>query len=851
MKFILCLLLMLCMFSGDIYALSEKMVVSIPYQNQEQIQDLISQGYDISSIVRNEEVHIVLSQEQFEIFKKDFVYHHIVFTENQMKSNLNSIYSKNNKSINGYHTYDEIVTTMQEYQNEYPDLCQMVELGPSQGKIYYDSGNSNYEEFNNTIYAMKITADVSEENDRPAYYFMGVHHAREPLSAEVCMTIMDDLLTTYINEEDENHPINQTQVWIIPVVNPDGHNVVLSQTDVWHRKTIFDNNNNGQIDLNINSWGYNIDGIDPNRNYEYMWGTSGVSFEFEYPTYPGTHPFAAVEVSYIKELFEEISFIAGISYHTYGNYVLYPYGYAFGKTSFNQDALADLAEQMAAITYTNTQNTNNLTPMPAWELYPCSGTTDDYLYYNYSTLSYTFELATEFIPNAQEVQMICQNNLPAANLLLSRHKQKFLTGIVTSAETGEPLKAEILVYPKDYNNPERLPIFSDEITGRYHYALLPGIYTLKVIADSYQTYITDFEVFENQATNLDVQLENVEFVDLYLNLSLDDLNSKRVLLEDFAFSTVIIEHSRIDTLVANEFGQVFLQDITPGEIYINAQSSQFFQYSSVFNIENTYNNQTLNVEFRQYDFIDLFDDFSNWYAINWIIDNETYYQGNSSAKLNNHFNSNLVSLNPIPTNPDENVYISFMANYGQLLQAYNYIDFLVSEDNQNWMSLTHIYQTDVTNINSGWEYFSFVLPANMYSQLYFKFSLNRFDTDYDLLSDFYLDLFCVSVGNVTVPLNDLVVDPNDNIQVMVYPNPFNPETTIDFTLNNETDISLNIYNVKGQLVNALVNERFKTGKYKIIWDGKNNDNKSLASGIYFYRLHTPKQILSGKLLLLK
>jgi hypothetical protein len=69
-----------------------------------------------------------------------------------------------------------------------------------------------------------------------------------------------------------------------------------------------------------------------------------------------------------------------------------------------------------------------------------------------------------------------------------------------------------------------------------------------------------------------------------------------------------------------------------------------------------------------------------------------------------------------------------------------------------------------------------------------------------------------------------------------YPNPFNPETNISFSLPEESEVNLKIYNLKGQLVNILVNTRLVAGIHTFTWKGKDESGKDVSSGIYFYRL---------------
>ncbi len=69
-----------------------------------------------------------------------------------------------------------------------------------------------------------------------------------------------------------------------------------------------------------------------------------------------------------------------------------------------------------------------------------------------------------------------------------------------------------------------------------------------------------------------------------------------------------------------------------------------------------------------------------------------------------------------------------------------------------------------------------------------------------------------------------------------YPNPFNPETIINFSLSEDSWVTLKVFNLLGQVVTTLVDEQKSAGEYAIRWDGKNSQNQDVASGVYFYRI---------------
>ncbi len=84
-----------------------------------------------------------------------------------------------------------------------------------------------------------------------------------------------------------------------------------------------------------------------------------------------------------------------------------------------------------------------------------------------------------------------------------------------------------------------------------------------------------------------------------------------------------------------------------------------------------------------------------------------------------------------------------------------------------------------------------------------------------------------------------------------YPNPFNPQTAIKYAVKQDGNVSLKIFNLKGQLVKTLVNDDVKAGFHSIVWDGKNNFGTDVATGIYLYRLETKTYNQTKKMMLMK
>jgi len=89
------------------------------------------------------------------------------------------------------------------------------------------------------------------------------------------------------------------------------------------------------------------------------------------------------------------------------------------------------------------------------------------------------------------------------------------------------------------------------------------------------------------------------------------------------------------------------------------------------------------------------------------------------------------------------------------------------------------------------------------------------------------------------------------IEMANYPNPFNPSTTIKYSLKEDSKVKLNIYNIKGQNIKQLVNDQLTAGQHSVIWTGKDDDDSPVSSGIYFYNLKTENHEKTKRMILLK
>ena len=96
-------------------------------------------------------------------------------------------------------------------------------------------------------------------------------------------------------------------------------------------------------------------------------------------------------------------------------------------------------------------------------------------------------------------------------------------------------------------------------------------------------------------------------------------------------------------------------------------------------------------------------------------------------------------------------------------------------------------------------------------------------------------IYIAKYGNDTSIVNGLISLNTESISN--HPNPFNPSTIIEFSIQNNTKIEISIFNIKGQKIRTLANNEFAVGTHSILWTGDNENNNPVGSGIYYYKLN--------------
>lgn len=283
----------------------------------------------------------------------------------------------NGGSMAGFLTYDELLAELDEMASLYPNLIS------SKSPI----GNfTTYE--GRPIYWLKISDNPnSQEASEPQVLYTSLHHAREPMSMQQLVYFMWYLLENYASSPEVKALVDETELYFVPAVNPDGF--VFNCTNAPNGGGMWRKNRRDHMNGNY--------GVDNNRNYDFIdennqsvWGTTGVDANQSGDTYPGSGPFSEVENQAIRWFCENHNFTLAMNNHSYGDLMLYPFGYDYDKPTPENDLFLAYSQWIT--------ETNSLDPIISSDLYPASGDSDDWMYGETSTHNKIYALTPEIGP---------------------------------------------------------------------------------------------------------------------------------------------------------------------------------------------------------------------------------------------------------------------------------------------------------------------------------------------------------------------------------------------------------------------------------------------------------------------
>lgn len=286
-----------------------------------------------------------------------------------------------------FRTYDQLKGAMYDLQTRYPNLVRVEDIGDSFEKT---RGTADRD-----VLALVLTNQATAGDDKPAVMHVGGVHAREIANPELLMTFGQQLLDGYGRDAEATNLLDTRRIVLVPMVNPDGHAVI---------ERAYAGQPGGNAMQRKNTSGAGGEGTDLNRNFDFHWGGPGAGSSPRSETYRGAAPASEPETQAIQGYITKIKPKMFVDWHSYSKLNLYPWGDTREHTPDHAGFKA-MAEKFS--TY------NHYSPIQAVDLYPTTGTTDDYAYGARGVAGMAVETGSSFHQDDREFAQTLRENLPA------------------------------------------------------------------------------------------------------------------------------------------------------------------------------------------------------------------------------------------------------------------------------------------------------------------------------------------------------------------------------------------------------------------------------------------------------
>ncbi len=375
-----------------------------------------------------------------------------------------------------FHTYERMMREIETLALRFPDLCRVETLSVT------ETGRR-------AVVAVKVSDNPEVEETEPAVMFNGAHHGCEIMGVEICMALLDWLVTGYVQPEIKRL-VDSLEIFVVPMVNPDGHAVNFTTAETTWRKNTRDNNRNGRFDSG--------DGVDLNRNYPFLWEMGG-SDRLASREYRGPFPLSEPETQGLARFTHREKFVANICYHSSQQpsdweKIYYPWLWS-GTFSPDYYFFRAVAESLAA-SISRDDGTGTYTAVPGFAT--SGGLYRNWSYYTTGNLSLTVEVGRGYYPDTSLVDSLVRRNLRGAKCLLERALGPGIWGRVYDSLTGEQLSATVVLPAIDPASLRPvLPRRSDHLTGRFYRLVPPGTYQLRVYCPGYVPAVAEVVVISS------------------------------------------------------------------------------------------------------------------------------------------------------------------------------------------------------------------------------------------------------------------------------------------------------------------------------------------------------------------
>jgi len=705
---------------------------------------------------------------------------------------LNGVTSFGYGSMGGFYTLAEVNAQLDSMHTNYPALItQKVSIGTS------NEGRP--------IYMVKIT-NSANTSAKPQASYMAIHHAREPMGMECLIYFMYYLLQNYNTDASVKYLVDNRELYFIPVVNPDGYE--------YNHAT--NSTGGGQWRKNRKNNGDGTYGVDLNRNYgPYAYWNApngGSSTATSDDTYRGTAPFSEPETIAIENYFNSHKLKNSISYHTYGNDLIYPYG-ALSHETPDSLIFREFAKDITAMNgYSYGTDLQTVG-------YSTRGGSDDYIYDGDTVanggkiFAMTPEVGTDFWPAQTEIMPDVQINL-RPNLYWA-----WIAGDYVSLQNANFDR----LYFKAGDTASVQPAIKNK-----GLSTASNLHIEVASTSSYCTIINSSQTFDSITTRSTKTFTNpVKFViapncpvQQKIQLTVTTKTGAVIMAIDTVNFTV-----GIPTFI---FADTTNNPLTLWTVAATPASSPKWDATTA--------------------------DYHS--APNSYTDSKSgMYVANATVTMSSTNNISLTGYsNPI---------LSFWTKW-DIENSYDCGLIQISTNSgSTWTSLKGTLSKSASGIGrqlpagapvydgtlSTWTQETVDLTAYAGEQIKLRFALW---TDEGLNKDgWYVDDISIFFyGTLPDPVKVESTDKIDFTLEQNYPNPFNPNTVIKYSIHQSGIVSIKLYNILGSEVATLLNEFKEAGRYSLNFSSDELKNK-ISSGVYFYTIKAGRFTQTRKMVIMK
>ena len=765
---------------------------------------------------------------------------------------LRDLLSDHRQTFGPYYTFSEAVTELNNIHALYPAITSAPEsIGTShEGR---------------TIWALKVSSSPNANNGKPGVLYNGVHHAREPITCSICLGMAKHLCQNYGTDSLATWLVDNRQIWIIPVLNPDGY--VYNETDPsgsWRKNR---RNNGGSY------------GVDVNRNYTHMWGYDnlGSSPDPADETYRGPSAGSDPETQAIMNFaIREGCIKMDLNYHSYGNLWMYPWGYTTSPTP-DSGLLGDLAREAAAFNGYEAGQSSVV-------LYYVNGDAKDWFYGEQGLkpkcFNFTVEVGSSFWQAVSDTNIIVQqfneNLMPnlvaaqAAGIYLSPQSHRITGGNGNmSLDPGETAQLLVTLKNKSMYDTARTVTamlsssdpYVSIVSGQADYPDLglrktaentgqpftvtldsacpvghPVLFTLRLTADGGYASTDTFSVIAGVGDLRYLPTpDNYSGSPLYYAVEDSDGVSRAPV---YSWTEIRGVGTQLTALVADDAAAAVTLPFTfrwygTNNTALRVCTNGWLAFGT--NTSTAYTNTAIPTStFSNGAIFPLWDDLNGSSTAapgSWI----GYWHDAANGRFIVEYDS-----------------VVFFGTSTRLKYQVIYYD---STDTHPYYDVVLQYNmlADRASSSVGFQQNSSVGCQLLYNGAYASTAVSPLKSGRAVRITRTPDV--TGVAGPSTDSTSLIACPLGNPTAFslgaAYPNPLRGTTTIRFGLPRETKMELGVYNIVGQKVATLASGVRPAGYHTVRWDGRSDAGQKVSGGVYFYRLTTPEYTGTKRLVMLR